>query len=115
METTNSTDSVLGVLVTKHFRDRQRQTLQGQFEDIRKKIYTKYKKVSFIELGANGVSKKDCEFFVEKGASEENSQRVSRSTITALEKEEYTKKHFPVPTKSKLKTLVDTCNVFDYP
>lgn len=48
--------------------------------------------------------------------SEDNSQRVSRSTVTALmEREEYGKKHMQVPSKSKLKNLVDSCNVFDFP
>jgi len=58
METPFTAETVLKILVSKHFRDRQRDIMQGQYEEIRKKIYTKYKKVSFIELGANGVSKK---------------------------------------------------------
>jgi len=40
---------------------------------------------------------------------------VSRNTIIALEKEEHSKKRFPAATKSKLKNLVDSCNVFEFP
>jgi hypothetical protein len=107
-----SAEKVVTVIVEKHFREKRREVLEGEYDEAKKTLFTKYKKVNFNEFGED---RNDRDLPTEKG-SEDNSQRVSRSTVTALmEKEEYGKKHLQVPTKSKLKSLVDSCNVFDFP
>ena len=45
-------------LVGKHLKDRRREELEGDFEDAKEKVYTKYKKVSFLSLEEGGLSRR---------------------------------------------------------
>ena len=50
MDGTPSSDTVLRTLVGKHLRDKRREQLQGEYEEAKSRICTKYKKVSFLSL-----------------------------------------------------------------
>ena len=58
VEGTPSADSVLKTLVGKHLRDKRREELQGEFEEAKTKVCTKYKKVSFLALEESGISRR---------------------------------------------------------
>jgi regulator of sigma D len=86
--------------------------LQGEFEAASSRIYTKYKKVSYIALDEGGASRRHCDMLIDK-TSDGDSHFYSRTREDLKqEEEEFYRKHLPRPALSKLKQLVDSCNVF---
>lgn len=44
-------------MISNHIREKNRKMLLGEFEEVKQKMYTKYKKVSFLEFGDGKVNR----------------------------------------------------------